>query len=278
MKTKQLFVILSILGVLAAGVFVKSFIKPAELVQGTDVYAPLDLSFDPAAAGKIVFSRKDASVEIVKEAGEWRVPGFANAHADGRKIDDFFKEFREARGEVRGKSKDLFGDFAISDEEAYQVKILNSAGAEVLAFFVGAKKSGGGYFVRRKDSENVYLTEAEILARAGLYGDPSVGKPEASFWVSTRFVPESSSLINSIEIIRFRGSKQQSALRLKKDGAGWQSEEALPFGISSEKVQAFFASAQGWVGEKAIDPQAKDYGFNAPFWKMRWGLDDGTQH
>lgn len=286
MNKKHLFVLILILVVLGVLVTLKQSHRPAELRQ--EEYAPLDLSFDPASVAKIILSKKDeaSKVEIRKEKELWILPGFFNARANRDKIDTFFKEIREAKGEQRAQSKSVFKDFGITDEEALSVVLANAAGTEVLSFQIGAKRGDyGSVFVRRKNSEAVFLAQANLLSSAGIYGDLKTDNPKKEFWAALNFVSTDLAGALSLKITKIQNGKEIITVNLKRTapGGSWQSllSGAVPAGgasfpLNGDKIKVFLEGAKTWSAQEVLDPKAQDYGFAKPVWVLEAGLDGGA--
>ncbi len=278
MNKKHLFLLTLILAVLGVLVTIKQSRPPAELTR--EEYTSLDLSFDAANVSQITISKMGTpGAELRKEQGKWVLPQFFGARANGDKVDTLLKEIREANGEARGRSKDVFKDFGIEDGEALNIKLASAAGAEILSFLVGTKKAdGGNVFVRKKNAENVYLSQSNLLSAAGIYGDLKTENPQNDFWASTDFLQVDSGKVLSLKVARSAGGREETPIHIKRAdlNAPWQPAAGTGvFPLSADKVKAYFENAKSWSAEKALDPKAQDYGFSKPFWVLEAGLDGG---
>lgn len=184
MNIRQIVVLAIILAVLAGGIVWKQYRKPPEFVS--EEYAALDFSFDPEQAAKIELAKGEGgpAVTLVKQDGGWRVSNLLNARADKIKIEQLLKTVREAKGELRGKEPSLFQDFGITDAGAYRLAILDAGDKPLLILLIGTKKPAyESIFLRRKGSDSVYLSNADLFGQMGLWGDPAAESLNADYWV-----------------------------------------------------------------------------------------------
>lgn len=300
MKLKQILILGGIFLVLMLGVFVKNLQRPAELV--TEEYAALDLAFDRSQITKIRIEKtkgqegqqekgeqktqavgpqaEGTATELVKENDQWRVATLSNARADKEKVEDLLTEIHQAKGELRGKGKDLFGDFGIHDEGTFHVLLQDAVGKAVLNLILGNKKVEGSVFIRRKDSEEIFLTEAGLFNLMGIYGDPAEDDPDSNYWAATEFIAIDLNKVERLEIRRFRSGKEILTAGIVKDPQEkkWKyTRDAVPFALGSEKVEQFLNTVKSVRAQKVLDPKAQDYGFSKPTWQMKLGLEGGEE-
>ena len=297
MKLKQVFVLSGIFILLMVGVFVRNLQKPSELV--TEEYVPLNLSFEPNQIMKIKIKKGQAEppqgaravegatqervgiyTELVKDKNQRKVVTLSNAHADQKKIEDLLTELRQMKGELRGKGKELFGDFGIHEEGTFHILFQDAAGFPVLNLILGNKKANGSVFIRQKDSEEIYLTEANLFNSIGIYGDPEDEEPDSNYWAATELIPADLGKVKSVEMCRFRDGNKILTVGLVKDlqKKKWKyTQEPVPFALDSEKVGQFLNTVKSVRAQKALDPKARDYGFSKPTWQMKLGLESGEE-
>lgn len=286
MKPQQILILGILLLLLIVTVFIKQTRKPPELA--TEEYLPLDLSFDPSKVEKAQIGKGGiSSFTVVKgEGGIWRIPDFLNARADQKKIDDLLKEIRETKGELRARDKALFPDFEIDEKQAFQVSLLDQSGANLLSLYIGNKLAGDNLlFVRRDDSNEVFVAEANMLTSIGINGKPSEEKPKADYWAATNLVKLEIDKVEKLQTRRFSNGKEiwtAGILRAPEltDSARkrWKYvREEIPFSPDAEKIKQFLNSLNSWHATKVLVPTAKDYGFSKPFWQMRVGFKEGQE-
>lgn len=274
MKLRQLFTLAVILGLLVLGVVVKQSQKRPELA--TREYTLLNLSFDKDRVSKMTIN--DDQVQLVKENVRWQAVNFFSARADQKKIDDFLSEIRNAQGELRASGQDILKDFGITDEEGIRVT-LGERDQETLGFVLGTKKGAPGTsFIRKKDSQDVYLTEANLLGMMGIYGDASAEGPQADYWVSKNLADYDPNQVNRIEIKNFEKGAETGSTGLQKEGGVWKFLRAdLPFAPSADKAEQYLSGAKTYMASQVLDPQAQDYGFSKPHLRIKLALEKGRE-
>lgn len=280
MKTKQVFTLGLIFLVLIVGVILKEMQKPAELA--TQEYVPLDLSFDVEKVGKVDVSRllnkekdEEAYVELVKKDEGWRVKTFYDARADEAKITGFLETIKSAKGEMRAQSKEVLGDFGITEDEAFKILLLDAGGKELLSLRVGTLKNRGrSIFVRRAGENKVFMTDADIFGKMGIFGKPEESDLGTDYWVDLRLVQFDTAKAKKIEIKSFEDGGEILKSEVVKDAGKWSYvREGLPFEIDGTKVEQHLNSLQGWRAQKVLEPETEDLGFDSPQWQMKIAFD-----
>ncbi len=287
MKQKHLVIFGVLLTLLVVAVIFKRQQKPAELV--TEEYVPLNLSFDTAKVAVIEIGKdKDLKVvEIKKDAsGAWVLPTFFNSKADEKKIQGLFKTILEAKGELRAKDKALLADFGLSEAAAYRIGFLDASGKPVFTLLVGSKRPlGAAVFVSKTGSEQVFYTEADLLGLIGIYGDPEKASLLSDSWASLILAEPKADLTDELVIKRFDKGKEMVASHVRRETdpndpakKWWKYERpGVPFAPDAAKIKEFFKIFEARPAFKALDPQAKDYGFSAPKWQMKLHQDNGEE-
>ncbi len=281
MKLKHLFILLSILLVLVAGIVLKKFRPRPELA--TQEFTPLNLSFETPRAAQIMLSKKKQpavapQVQLKKIKDQWRVTNFLNARADQSKVDTFLTEIQKAKGELRGNSKETLEDFGITDEKAIQVKLAGVDDKPVLQFLIGTKQAGyGKVFIRQQGSNSVYLTEANLPSLMGLGGDLSAGEPNPEFWASQTLAVIDPTKVQRVELKDYSRSAPQSLI-LEQQNSSWIfADSKIPFPAANDKVNAYLQNIKSYAADKVLDPKAKDYGFSKPRWEMKLYEQEGVE-
>ena len=286
MKTKQIIILGIILGLLGTAVVIRRFQKPPKLK--TEEFAPLDLSFDTTALGKIqVFKGKDEKlVELVKTGGSWSVANFFNARADRDKINLWIKKIQEAKGELRARDPALFADFSLGPDEAYRLNFLNQSGQSLLTLYLSPKRpSWNSVFLRTEGSKAVYLANADFFESMGVLDDPSKVKPKADWWVQSSLVDLKGASAEKLQTQKWIEGREviKTSVLLTVEPADttrkrWKyTRREVPFALDAEKVRQFVGSLPDYKASKVLDPKAKDYGFGKPQWQMKLGLEGGSE-
>lgn len=287
MKTKQLINLGVILAVISALVVVKQFQKPKELT--TQEYLPLNISFDSSAIESIDFLKpqggEEQYVEIVKSGSEaWKLKSLSNTRADKNKIEEFLKELKSVKGELRGKDKKVFKDFQIGDDEALQVVLKGKDQKALFDLRVGLKKTARSVFVRRSGSDEVFMTPADLFGKMGIYGDPKTEQIDNSFWAETSLIAVSTDKIEGIEIKHgkpgnnkfFSGVARQLSSEDPSKKVWKFIREGMPFPADETKIKTFLDSFQTWKAAR-VSPFEKDrnYGFDKSEWEMTLRVEGG---
>jgi hypothetical protein len=283
MKPKQIFILAVIFGLLMAAVLVKELQKPAELTE--EEYISLDLSFDSPQVAKILIGKgQEKFVELLKSSHVWRIPELWNARADSSKVERFLQGIRDARGELRGSDKSLFGDFGIGDDKAFSVLLLKETGEPVLKLFLGTKKGDYRFmFVRKEGSEKVYLTETDLFGEMGILGDPETQNPQKEHWAGLTFSELDTDKIDRLEARRFAKEKETLTMSIVRTSnpsdpakKEWKyARETVSAAMDQEKIKQFLNFLTNTYASKVLDPTA--YNFGKPAWQMKIGLEDGKE-
>ncbi|MBI3307050.1 MAG: DUF4340 domain-containing protein [Candidatus Omnitrophica bacterium] len=283
MKAKQIIVLAVVFLLLAAGVVLKKFYKPVEI--SSEFYTPLDISFETGqvAAVEIAAGKTEPAVVLVKENNIWKIPGLWDVRADQEKIEGFLNELRQTKGELRAKDKNIFGDFGIGDEEAWRLVLKDQNQAPLASFLFGTKReiSEGALFLRRPDSEMVYLINFDFFNLIGIPGNVSIKTPAEDFWADFKILPVSSDQIQTIEILHLGPGKESKVLNLVRSSSGdtaWKfGGKEITAALDQEKLKNFLQALGNWSADQILDPAGKDYGFEAPTWQMKLSTVSGQE-
>ncbi len=280
MKSKQIVLLGIIFAVLVLGVCVKELQKPKELSQ--EEYVPLHFSFDAGAIEKLELSQADKKlVELVKENGQWRIPGLSNARADQKKAGEFLKEIQQAKGEVRANDPALLGDFGLGGDQALRVSLFEKNEKLAARFLIGTQKADSGFvFLRFENSDTIYLAQADLLTPMKVYGSLSEQKPSADSWAALNPFDFETSQVIRLEAKRFQKEKENLTVAVEAvkegDEKKWQSlKKDVSFKIASEKIEEFLFSLANVQAAKVLDP--KGFTFETPVWQMQLKLETGKE-
>lgn len=270
MKSKHIIILALILVFLTGGIIFRKMQHRPELA--THQFLPLDMEFDSEQISKIsIFKpaagvQKESRVELIKENGIWKVKGVWAVRADQERVDSFLREIKKSKGELRSSTRETHGDFKISEQQAVHVKLASASGKEMLNFLIGAAKSGyGGLFVRKQNSDEVYLTEADYYGQMGLFGDPETETLDEGYWALRKYAFFDPAIVEKIEIHQYGKGAQPSVLALEKTQDGWRyADQNLPFPPDAEKISLYLNVVKNSAADKVVDPKARDYGFQKP--------------
>ncbi len=204
MNRKTIGILLGILGVLVLGVILKGFWKPAEF--SAEIFSPLSFSFEPAQVSglEMQLPRKagetPSRILLKREEACWRIQSLTGSRADEGKIKKVLEAIRNFRGELRTADPNLLQDFGLDESRALQIRLLNANANPVLVFFAGVRSSsGGGAFVRKQDSNEIFWIP-EDFREFGVFRKNGKIVLEDSFWVDPKFFRLSPEKVERIRI------------------------------------------------------------------------------
>jgi len=273
MKQKHL-LFFSILVVILAAMF---FLKKINFSPRVEVaeYENLDFSFDADKVGEVIIAKSDhkEQVRLIKEEGGWILPQHWMVAANKEKLERFIKEISSLEGELRSSSKEVFSDYGISAQEALSITLYDEEGKILLPLLVGMQKPAYGFcFVRKENSNNVYLVNKEIFALLGIYGDPRSAPLTPDSWADLRLMQFESGKINSLQIKRLTDRRVITTVDIKrkfdeeKEQNQWHNALGdLPFSLDARKITGFLNKLLALKAVKAVDPAAAGYGFEKPY-------------
>lgn len=263
MNARQVKLLAVVLGVLVLAVVIKRFLPRTELSR--EEAESLSVPIAIGSADRIVIAKgtQGATVELSRADGTWRLPSLWNAKADEEKVTQWLKELSTLKGELRGDSESLFGDFGIADDAAFHVSAFAKE-QELTHLLIGTKRMGWqDLFLRRAGSANVFVVQSSLTSTMGLYGELEAAEPKADVWLDLRLFTMEPSSVEAVEI--------------QEGQAEWRTiGEALPFDRDDQKRAN---ELQGLVNLRAsgvVDPAGSGYGFDAPAWQLRLTRKEGT--
>jgi hypothetical protein len=157
------------------------------------------LSADSVASVRI--HARGTEALLVREDSGWRLKNLANAPVFEEWVNQIVRSLLEARGEVRGRSADLFDDFRIGDDEGVHLEMAGWDGTQVLHLIVGKPTSDWrGSFVRKEGEETVYLVRANLRSILRLRGSVEEPEVEPSAWADMEMVPFQSNELGLVEV------------------------------------------------------------------------------
>lgn len=280
MKPKQILILGTILGVLALGILLKSWVRAIREGEGLSRHKSTALAVpDPAKIERILIGRgsEAALVELANENGIWRIKSLWDAQADPAKMGLLVRKLGSLSGELRGTGKDLFGDFGIGDTDSFSIKCLGTEGVTLLDLRLGTKQAGGeGCFIRETVAENVYWVDLDPAELLGTYADLGTAKPSSDAWADLRLFSLDPEKVTGIEVDLFQGDKKTRVAGLARETDPkdplkifWKFlRPEMTLSLDPDKVVKFLATLNSVRAEKVVDPEGKDYGLEKPVWKL----------
>ncbi len=281
MKAKQLLSLI-IIFFIATGIFVAKKVFLKEKLE-TKEYTSLEISFNPSHVKEIKIEAPNSEgVSLINKDNDWVVASRWNLEAERPKIEMLIAAFSNLTGELRSASKGLLGDYGITEGKAYSITI-STEDSQPQKFFIGAKKpSPGKTFLRKNNSNAVYLVNADIFSLFGIEGDGSL---DQNFWVDLKLLRTDIDKIESIQIVKSIEGREVSTVWLKKeldtkkDLKHWVvvGEKKPVFDIDASKIRSFIARLNNLRAIQAVKPGSKDYGLGTPFLRIILGNGKGRK-
>ncbi len=284
MKPKQLILLLIILVLLGGLILLKTVHRSRSIEK--EVETKLNLVTDPAKVQKVEFSKDEKNkIELVRQGGDWRIPGLWNAKADSAKVNHLFDFLSSADGELRANNADVLADFNALDKDCFSLVLMDGS-KELLHLFLSAKlPEHGGTFMRLKGSNSIYLLTENLFNLMGFFGDPKTIEIKADSWADLSFFSIDASKIKLFIAKQFDQGKEKEILHLERKAEEANSGkeerwllvgEPVPFGVGLEKVYRFFEQLKSAYASKLMDPGG-NYGFDTLDAEMDVTLLDNSQ-
>lgn len=280
MKPKQIIVLSLILGILALGIFLKTWVRSAADSAGPAEKSDTAVAeFDPAKVDRILITHgtQRSSVELQKEKGSWAVKSLWNAKADPVKVQTLIQKLHSVRGELRSTGKKFFPDFEIRDTDGFSIKFLGAGNVPLADLRLGKKRAGEeGYFLRKAAGEDIYLVDLNMAELLGIHTDFDEAAPLSSVWADLSLFnldPEKVTQITAYQLKKGEGTMVLGLSRTPdpKDPAKnlWEFQRRdMTLPIDPEKVLKFIATLVSIKAQKVADPGGKDYGLEQPVWQL----------
>jgi len=280
MNKKQIIILSIILGLLALGILLKSWVRSAGDARNSVSQNGSGITkFDPIKIEKILIGRgvKAPPVELVKENGIWRVKGLWNVEADPTKVEALIRKLGSANLEMRGTGKKFFPDFGIQNGEAFSIKFFDAGNIMLLDLLLGTKQAGPeGYFVRGASKEDIYFIELNMSELLGIYTAFEEAVPLANSWADFRLFELEPEKVTKITASSIKGDERTLVLGLMTEAdpkdplkRSWKFlRKDMKLSLDPEKVLKFIVMLQSLRAQKVMDPAGKGYGLEKPAWQL----------
>jgi hypothetical protein len=289
MKAKQIVILAIIFGILAAAIFLKSWVRSADDHAAASRGGMIAFAgFDPARLERILVGRGNQApaVELAKENGVWKVKSLWSAKADLLKVEKLIQKFRSIQGELRGSGKKLFEDFGIQEGNAFSLQFLGVGDVSLQDLRIGTKQAGEKTcFVREDQSENVYLVNADMEELFGIYTALSEAVSASLFWADLSLLNLDPEKVTEITVHLLKGEEQMMRAGLERETnsqeplkSSWEFlRQGMPSSPDPDKVLKFIAAMNSVRAEKIMDPSGKEYGLEKPVWRLAVTEDGQTR-
>lgn len=268
MNKRQIIILGIIFALLLFTSIIKKIITKPKIEE--EEYLPLNISLEAEKVYKIVIRKPKSKTLILKRKDkDWIVFLDWQTQANKKKIERLIKEISLLKGELRSRSKEVFPDYGISDEEAIQLSFFDKEEKKIEEILVGIKKlAWNKCFVRKRDSSSVYLVEKNIFGLLGIYGSPQESELKIDNWVERKILNFEVDKIDSIKVVKKEKNKSFATLTLKrveeKKRKRWITEEEIPFGLDAGKIKNHLKRLKNLYALRVIEPD-KEYGFDDPY-------------
>ncbi len=282
MKPKNLLILTAVLVFLLGALFIKkAFMKPE---VETSEYKSLEISVAPSDiyAIEAVKPPDEELLRIEKtDEGTWTIPSKNNIKADKTKIEGLIGALAGLKGELRSRSRGLFGDYGISDDEAFIIRLIGRDGGAMKTLYFGTQRPEyGEAFLRVDGSQEVYLVNKDIYPQFGIYGDPEEVELNAGKWVDLSLLGVD---VDAVEALRIDkpGSDEGTAVHIEREFdeqkqlRKWNAPANEPeHGLDADKIKSYLNEINIVKGMKAVDPGEGDYGFEEPYMVFSLEISD----
>lgn len=126
-------------------------------------------------------AKPDSAVELKRSGEKWVVATRWDWPAKEPQVKSLLDDLTGLRGEQRPSNDKVLSEFQLADDNGFHLVGSKSGGSELFHLVVG-KSAGGGDFVRKEGSKDVYLSTKAIRTKFGLWGDDPK-PPQQSRWV-----------------------------------------------------------------------------------------------
>jgi len=289
-KTKNL-LILGVALVVLLGVSLMQRTGHKKATSQSSVNELLTAGVVPADLSRITLGQGPAAEAVVlsNTPTGWQVDTTWKAKASQERIDTLVRNLTGLTGEYRSDSAEVLPDYGLGDSTAVHIRAYDPAGAVIMALDVGRKPERyPGNFVRQPDNNRVYVSQTNLLAQLGIYGEPEL--PQGRYFLDLQAVKEDRLDVDSMVI----GGPDGNLTLVKKfaedkpDSTGavptvdrntweWQLSGQPGTALAKTKVDAVLNSLVAIRANDLVDPAATaaTYGLDKPGHRAELHLQDG---
>lgn len=274
MSIRKLFaIILVFLGLLVLMFVKQAAIKKAEAPKKESEPEVLTLTDELSSgfiSGITVYKGDAEDKKIVFEkdsAGNWSIQKKFGLKARKEAVEALLKELTGLSGEVRGDSKDVFPDFAITDTQGIHIILGANAPEPLLHLVVSFTKPAWNMnFIRLFDSEKIVLVSRDILSRLNLYSKDAA--LDDTYFADFKALDLD---INSVRRLVIKKGADLPIILEKREGkdpaAGliWQFEGGGTTAVDPARVEEYLQHCANMYAMDSLDPKGAAYGFDNPF-------------
>ncbi len=201
--------------------------------------------------------------------GAWLLESQYGLPARKESVEAFLNQIKDSRGELRSDEAAVLADYRLGDGEGIMIAIeLESKKIELL--LSDMRPRGTQNFVRLKDSNAVIATDADLLARLGIFSEEN--KISYKSFADFRLISMDSAQVQSV-VLTPENAKSLSFERDEsvKDTTAWKLKEDPSADIDPSKVGEMMSSASNLYAQDNADPAAheKEFAGKAPFLRVQ---------
>lgn len=199
-KTRNLVILAAVLVVLIGiNMLQKSSHEKETTASATEVVLDGEFSEENTARLTLAYGPGEPQVVLEKGPEGWLLPSRFGARANDQRVAAVLRNFSNVVGEFRSESGEVLGDYGLQDDECVTVRGFDASGQELFALCLGQTPAGfPGQFIRRPDSNRVYVSQKSLLSHLGIYGEPAA--PTARHFLELQAVKEDREDIDAVVI------------------------------------------------------------------------------
>jgi hypothetical protein len=197
------------------------------------------------------FGSDTTAVVLERLPDSWVVRTAYGRKASQQRVDELVKSLTTLSGEFRSDAAGVLEDYSLTPEKAVRIEAFGKDFAPVFSLLVGKQPTGQiGNFVRKPNSNQVYLSSASVLGSLGLWSGPA--KPQSRQFLDLEAYKGTAEDVNAIvlddngKITELTKEFPKTATEPKPAAAATDSAAAKPAGPDRSVFE--------W---KLVKPQAK---------------------
>ncbi len=190
MNTKNLVILAVVLAVLlGVNLMQRSDHKKATRQSSVVELIAADIVPDDLSRITVGYGPDSEAVIINNTPTGWLLETAWGAKANPARIETLVRNVAGLTGEYRSDNAAVLADYGLDEAGALTIRAYNPAGEEVVAIDVGRKPERyPGNFVRQPQNNKVYVSQKNLLAQVGIYGDPET--PQNRYFLELQALQE----------------------------------------------------------------------------------------
>lgn len=227
-------------------------------------------------------SSPDSVVNLTREGDGWVVAADWSWPAKGDLVDKLLTDLGELRGERRSSSADVLDDYQIGENTGLHLVGTGAGGSELFHVIAGKQAARGGSFIRRSDSNDVFITSTGLRASFGVWGEEPAA-PDAKRWMNLRVHQADRQDVDRIslqdagkEIVLEKEFAAPADSAGMVDRADWTWKADASGAFDKGKVDGILGTLCSLYASEAVPPDAEnEYGLADSNRKVQIAFADG---